>query len=323
MKHDHVTLIGADIMPLKLVSVVIPCYKNAKTIARAIDSVLAQSYSAIEIIVVNDCSPESDVIDKVLSRYTSIVYICNISNLGVAATRNVGIAAAKGQFIALLDADDEYHTEKIAVQMSCINHGIALTCGVARVQYERKDKDSAFPLKKVTIVSGVNQIIYRNILNGAGLFIERDLILKFGGYDESLRSCEDYDLWIRLLEGGIKVKDVGQPLYFYYDNTAGLSKNFLNISKWEAEVIRRYADRQGVAWKRSLTGISVVSVWLIRQLMRYEIQPNQELRQQTLRNIDLLASSLLLRVTFRFIANGRVLYFPALLLRRLGSLRGL
>lgn len=313
--------------PSCLVSVVIPCYKNALTIGRAVNSVLAQSYQAIEVIVVNDCSPESDAIESVLRHITKgsekVTYCRNVKNMGVAATRNFGIALATGQYIALLDADDEYHVDKIAVQVAHAEPGFAQTCSLVRVAATGSSKDCALTSRESRTVTHVKEILWRNTLNGAGLFIDRELLLAHGAYDESLHSCEDYDLWLRLLASGVKVKDIGQSLYFYYDNSAGLSKNFLSISKWEAEVIRRYADRQGNKWKRSLLGLSVTSVWLLRQMLRSELQKNDELKQQTLKNIDLLFSIAIMKYTFRFIAKSRILYLPSLVIRRLGSLRGL
>ena len=82
---------------MKLVSVIIPCYKDSQTLVRAIESVLKQTYQKIEIIVVNDCSPETELIERCLSAYPQVRYLCNSVNVGLAATRNNGLAMANGE----------------------------------------------------------------------------------------------------------------------------------------------------------------------------------------------------------------------------------
>lgn len=308
---------------MKTVSVIIPCYRDSKTLELAIKSVQAQSYPAIEVIVVNDCSPESEEIESIVARYPKVRYLCNDNNLGLAGSRNAGIAVASGDYIALLDADDEYHPEKIAVQMAAAEPGVALTCGVTHVYEDGRRTMSKIAKRGPRIFVKPEQIICRNTLNGAGLLIERDLLLAHGCFDVSLRSCEDFDLWLRLLLKGIQVRDIGQPLYFYHANPAGLSKNFLNISKWEVEAIRRHVNRVGESWLRSPSGVSVSLIWLVRQMMRCELQPNTDLARQILRNIDLLITVPFLRFFLRLIQKFHFLYLPAQILRLRNSLRDL
>jgi glycosyltransferase involved in cell wall biosynthesis len=308
---------------MKTVSVITPCYRDSATLERAIKSVLAQSYPAIEIIVVNDCSPESEEIESIVARYPKLRYLCNDKNLGLAGSRNAGIAVASGDYIALLDADDEYHPEKIAVQLAAAEAGVALTCGVIHVYADGRRTISKIAKHGLRIFFKPEQIIYRNTLNGAGLFIERDLLLANGCFDASLRSCEDFDLWLRLLLKGIEVRDIGRPLYFYHANPVGLSKNILNISKWEVEAILRHVKRVGESWLRSPAGVSVSLIWLIRQMTRCELQRNTYLTQQILINIDLLIASSSLRIFLRLIQKFHFLFLPAQILRLRNSLRNL
>src|SRR5437879_5070522 len=97
------------------VSVIIPCYRQGRYLATAIDSCLAQTYEDLEIIVVNDGS--DDETDEVAQRYKeSIVYISK-ENGGVSSARNVGIARSTGQYLKFLDADDHIGTEQVQWQM--------------------------------------------------------------------------------------------------------------------------------------------------------------------------------------------------------------
>lgn len=300
---------------MKTVSVIIPCYRDSATLERSIKSVLAQSYPAIEIIVVNDCSPESEEINRIVARYPKISYLCNDTNLGLAAARNAGIAAASGDYIALLDADDEYHPNKIYAQVAAAEQGVALTCGVTYVWANGRRTISRISKRGLRFFVRPEQIIFRNTLNGAGLFIERDLLQTHGCFDVTLRSCEDFDLWLRLLLKGTPIKDIGQPLYFYHINPAGLSKNLLNISKWEVEAFRKHVNRVGEAWLRSLGGISASSFWLLRQMMRSELQPSMDLSRQISINVDLLIPTPILRFFLHSVQKLHLLFLPAQIMR--------
>lgn len=306
---------------MKRVSVIIPCYRDSATLERAIKSVLAQSYPAIEIVVVNDCSPESDEIERVIGIYPQVAYLRNDSNLGLAGSRNAGIAIASGDYIALLDADDEYHPEKISVQMDVVEPGVAVTCGVAHVLQNGSPAKRYLANDGQRIFSKPEHIIFRNTLNGAGLFIERDLLLMHGCFDDSLRSCEDFDLWLRLLARGVKIKDIGKCLYFYYVNPEGLSMNLVSISKWEVEALLRHARRKGDFWFRSPAGVAVGWVWILRQLIRCELRPNVGLIRQVSNNIDLVISFPFLRGVLHLIRKLHIMFIPAQIVRLLGLFR--
>lgn len=297
---------------MKLVSIIIPCYKDSATLGRAIESVIHQSYSPIEIIVVNDCSPETELIEACVAKYPQVRYVRNPVNVGLASTRNNGLAIAKGEIVALLDADDECHQDKIARQMEALEDNTVITCGLVNVYPDgRRIED----VKKPRVFTKVSELLYGNKLNGAGLLAPKDLLLRHGGYDPTLRSCEDFDLWLRLLTAGIKVKDIGQPLYFYYFNPAGLSKNIRNISNWELEVIKSHAKRMGYELSGSFYHVSVVFVWLLRHLWRSELANDKELRLQTIANFNLLNGFQIIKLLCCGIAYSRILFMPALLIR--------
>ena len=303
---------------MKLVSVIIPCYKDASTLGRAIKSVIAQTYPRIEIIVVNDNSPESKEIEACLTNYPQVCYLRNNVNVGLAATRNNGIAIAKGEILAFLDADDEYHPNKIALQVIALELDTVVTCGLIHVYSDGHLVKVKSPKRIIKLAS---DLIFRNTLNGAGLLIPKDLLLQHGGYDSSLRSCEDFDLWLRLLSAGIKVKDIGTPLYIYHFNPEGLSKNYRNITKWELEVIHRYATRMGNAWCQTPQYMKIVTFWIIRHLIRSELIKDNELRLQVISSTHLLEDFRFFKWILRIISRTRILIIPSLLLRLIGFVR--
>ena len=288
-------------MTIKLVSVIIPCYKNSSTLERAIKSVEAQTYSAIEIVVVNDASPETEAIESIISRHPRIIYIRNKLNLGLAGARNAGIQCSSGDYIAMLDADDEYHPQKIATQMKYMRPSTVLTCSCILVSERGKITGSSFVSCRPRLFKGCASIITRNTLNGAGIFAEKDLLLKYNCYDASLRSCEDWDLYLRLLSDNVQVIDIGFALYYYHYSPSGLSKNPISITKWETEVILRHAHRCGPTWLFSPFGMFVCLLTFMRALKRFYFSPSQDMALQIHNLIDILLRVSFLRSTARFI----------------------
>ncbi len=269
-----------------LVSIVIPCYRDSKTLSSAIQSLYHQTYSNIEIIAINDASPETAEIEEIISKYPEIIYIKNDDNVGLAATRNIGIKNSKGEYLAFLDADDEWHPRKLELQMRFVAENTAVACDVEefltdlpqlRVFSEDQERDIRF-------VTSNFKFSFQNYLTGASLLAPKSLLLKVGGYDESLRSCEDYDLWLRLLEERAILIRLRLPLYYYRFNSSSLSNNINAISFWELEVIKRYLQRNRKHPHFMFLKHPIWMIWLFRHLVRASAAGNNELRQDTLDN---------------------------------------
>jgi glycosyltransferase involved in cell wall biosynthesis len=239
---------------------------------------------------VNDCSPETDAIESVLLGYPRVTYIKNARNLGLAASRNVGAHAATSEIVSFLDADDVLHPQKIELQLSVFRPEIAVACEVRRFG-KSADRDCVVRYRgqlRVNEVASSQSIVLRNHLTGASIMISRALLLETGAYDERLRSCEDFDLWLRLLDAGVKVRQIQLPLYLYRYNENGLSKNSLNISYWELQVLKKYFKRHGRGFLVSPKDARIWAFWLAKHILRSELSKNAELRSETLRNIALL-----------------------------------
>lgn len=275
---------------MKRVAVVIPCYRDAATLRDALASVYAQTYRVDEVIVVNDCSPETEAIEVVLRDFSGVVYIKNKNNIGLAASRNVGVQASACEIVSFLDADDMLHPRKIEIQLSVFNTGVAVTCKVRRFGDSLNDGSVAKFTDKYTVkeYADSREILLRNQLTGAALLISKELLLSVGGYDERLRSCEDFDLWLRLLDAGVKAKLVSLPLYLYRINESGLSKNYSNISYWELQVLQKYFQRHARGGLDSFADAKIWAFWLIKHIFRFEMSLNDELRRETRKNIALL-----------------------------------
>ena len=276
--------IHSNIEDAPKVSVIIPCYKDAATLSGAIHSVQNQTYKNIEIIVVNDASPETAEIEGVVGKYPEIIYIKNDINVGLAATRNVGIHNARGEYVSFLDADDEWHLRKLELQMKYIAEDTAIACDVEEFTVDPPQLKVFGELLQsdIKVVRGNLRFSFQNYLTGASLLAPKSLLLKVGGYDKNLRSCEDYDLWLRLLEAGATLINLRLPLYYYRFNAGGLSKNINAISFWELEVMRRHLNRNRKRYRFMLLKYPIWMVWLFRHLVRASASGNSQLRQQTL-----------------------------------------
>jgi len=304
---------------MRKISIIIPCYKDAATLNIAIKSVYAQTRKVDEVIIVNDNSPESDKIESIVKNYPSVVYIKNEKNVGLAASRNVGLSIASGELITFLDADDELHPQKIEFQLSVYRSDISVACQFRNIENSNTSAEiqlfeKRFKTKKVTNPS---RLIWRNnlTLTGASIMISRELLLSVDGYDENLRSCEDWDLWLRLLHNGVIAYSIQLPLYLYRYNESGLSTNYTQISYWDLEVLKKYFSRQGNDFLKSSKDARLWSFYLVRHMMRFEKNLAPDLRLAIQQNIKLLSSHPFLMRVLSVIEKLRVLRFFVFLVR--------
>ena len=180
------------------VSVIIPTYNRAAYLPLAIDSVLAQTDSAIdiELIVVDDGSTDGTA-DLVAQYYPDVVYL-SMHNQGVSAARNVGLAQASGQWIALLDSDDLWLPNKLASQMALLADSGLLVCHTEEIWVRNGRRVNQ--MRKHQKYGGD---IYQHCLalcamSPSSIVIHRSVFDDIGHFDQTLPACEDYDLWLRL-----------------------------------------------------------------------------------------------------------------------------
>jgi len=179
------------------ISVIIPSYNRAHTLANALDSVLAQSYRASQIIVVDDASEDETAL--LLSHYPDVEVVRMQSNQGVSAARNAGLAAANGEWIALLDSDDEWLPEKLAQQVAAAQRQPEIRIFHTQEQWVRNGR-RVNAMNKHAKPDGW---IYQDSLalccvSPSSVMIHRTVFEQCGGFDTQLPACEDYDLWLRI-----------------------------------------------------------------------------------------------------------------------------
>ena len=183
-----------------LVSVVIPSYNRGYCMAACIASVLAQTLGDFEIIVVDDASSD-DTRERVAAIADArISYVALASNQGGAVARNTGIRRARGEFVAFLDSDDLWLPDKLASQVDALQR-LGPVWGLSYTWLACVDDDGLETLRIHPDIDGdcFEQMLESNFIGSfSNLVVRRDLLVEAGGLDENFRSCQDWDLLIRL-----------------------------------------------------------------------------------------------------------------------------
>lgn len=180
-----------------VVSVIIPAYNRAWSIKRAIDSVMAQTFSDFELIVVDDGS--TDNTKEILNSYKKEIHIITQENLGASAARNAGIKKAKGNMIAFLDSDDEWLDRKLEAQMDFFEQNPLYKICQTVERWIRYGKFVNIPdIHKKTGGELFGQSLKKCMITCSSVMMRRELLEEVGLFNESLPACEDYDLWLRI-----------------------------------------------------------------------------------------------------------------------------
>lgn len=265
----------------KLVSVIIPTFKRSDILSRAIDSVLAQRYKNVEIIVVDDNSPETNertLTENVMSRYNDvdkIIYIKHDANRNGSAARNTGFGASQGYYVMFLDDDDEFTGDKISKQVERLEY-LGESWGACYSDYIRKKH------KRTVMYSAekregnlLKEELMRNLFIHAGsnLMLRRKVVEELGGFDESFTRNQDIEFMVRLL---LKYK-------LAYTNELGLivhtRETKVNFGNFE-NITRDYLKKFDHTIK-SLPRNDQVDIYKMigLQLVRFQIFSNKNIRK--------------------------------------------
>lgn len=179
------------------VSVVIPTFNRGWILAEAIDSVLSQTYAPFELIVVDDGSDDDTA--AVLAGFEGRITVIRQENRGVSAARNAGAAASTGRYLAFLDSDDLWLPEKLAVQVDYLDcRPDAMICQTEEIWIRNGKR--VHPKRRHRKPSGwiFEASLALCLVSPSAVMMRRGLFERYGGFDESLPACEDYDLWLRI-----------------------------------------------------------------------------------------------------------------------------
>jgi len=219
-----------------LVSVIIPAYRCANFISKAVDSVLSQDVP-LEIFVINDCSPDN--LDPIVEPYRKLPYfhyLKNETNLGVAQTRNKGVQLAKGEYIAFLDADDYWEADKLKKQLKLIREKDAVICSTARELITLNGSLTGYIIPVQTEFS-FEDLRLQNQINCSSVLIKRKVALEFPMHHDDCH--EDYLMWLEVLEKYGKCYAINEPLLKYRITDTGKSGSKWNSAKMTYRTYRR------------------------------------------------------------------------------------
>jgi glycosyltransferase involved in cell wall biosynthesis len=179
------------------VSVIIPTYNRAWCLKEAVDSVMAQSYRDVEVILVDDGSTDGTA--AMVAAWDVPLRFLSQQNRGVSAARNLGLRSARGNLVAFLDSDDLWLPDKLARQVAFFDaHPEALICQTGETWIRRGVRVN--PRHRHRKPSGriFEASLALCLVSPSAVMMRRGLLEEVGGFDESLPACEDYDLWLRV-----------------------------------------------------------------------------------------------------------------------------
>jgi glycosyltransferase involved in cell wall biosynthesis len=216
------------------VSVIIPAYCVAQYIGQAVNSVFGQTFTDYEIIVVNDGSPDTDELDRVLEPYRERIVYLNQQNAGVSAARNTAIRVARGRYLALLDSDDFWERDYLAVTVGKLDADRTIDAFYP----------NAFligdPLNKgktyMDLCPSEGAVSFESLISGrcqVPIFatVRTEIVKRARMFDESLRISQDFDLWLRIVKLGGRIAYTRQVLVHRRRRPEGLSSNEIALCK--------------------------------------------------------------------------------------------
>lgn len=231
-------------MKKELISVIITTHNRAELLKRAIESVKTQTYDNVEIIVVSDGS--TDNTDEVVAEHTKgdnrVSYYKYSPSKGANYARNLGASKSNGKYIAFLDDDDAWHTDKAEKQHAVFTSAPSIglvTSGFHFIYVNQGSETNYIPMPSKNCS---NEILIKNTIGGTpGVMVRRDVFFEAGGFDEELMALQDYDMWVRVSQ----ISDVGvvnEPLtdvYDYFDETK-ISNNTARYIKAYERIESKY-----------------------------------------------------------------------------------
>ena len=204
--------VDTDIAPT--VSVIVPCYKQAEYLTEAVESIIAQTYTDWETIIVNDGSPDNTnvVAQRLIAAHPKRrIRLIHKSNGGLADARNAGIAAARGKYILPLDADDKIHPEFLAKTAALLDSSPKIAIAYVDWQYFGAQSDVRQALDYDFAVLCAKE----NLFTCTSLF-RKEAWTAVGGYNRNMTcGLEDWDFWISCGEKGFIGQRIPEPLFFY------------------------------------------------------------------------------------------------------------
>jgi glycosyltransferase involved in cell wall biosynthesis len=236
------------------VSVIIPSFNREATLKQSVASVLRQTYEEFELIVVDDCSDDrtSEVLSQICDSRMKV--ITHDRNRGGSAARNTGIRAAQAEYVAFQDSDDEWLPTKLQKQMAVLENAgpttIGVYCGMlvlGTVMGDPADSVGVRYLPAPDIPVPLEGNIHASLLRARSFIstqtfvVRRDLLIRSGGFDESLKALQDWDCFIRVAAHG-QISFVKEPLVLQRFSANSLTRSTRNRVLAMSVILEKYEE---------------------------------------------------------------------------------
>lgn len=219
------------------ISVVIPTYNRREVLQRALNSVYSQTHSPKEVIVVDDGS--SDETRNITTIFPNVRYIYQ-ENAGVSSARNAGVKNSTCEWIAFLDSDDEWHSDKLKLHVDFHTHNCDILMSYTDEVWIRDGLEVNMPKKYQKYGGDIfTECLSHCIIAPSATLMHRNLFDKAGLFDETLEVCEDYDMWLRVaLENKIGLID--EKLIIKYGGAEDqLSMKFWGMDRFRVQALEK------------------------------------------------------------------------------------
>jgi hypothetical protein len=227
-----------------LVSIVIPAYNVAPLISNALDSAFAQTMTDIEVIVVNDGSPDTAALEEALGPYRDRIRYVAQENAGPSAARNAGIRVARGEFIAFLDADDLMLPYFLEEHLSRATNDSSADVFYGDLEIFGETTEAGHTVMERNPSSGVvdfEALVTQRCCPTLCSMVRRRTLLAHGAFDTSLRRSEDYDLWLRLAHNGVRFNYTRRVVAKYCVRRGGLTADLVSMLEAVRTVLQKCA----------------------------------------------------------------------------------
>lgn len=229
----------------KLVSVVIPSYNHAQYIKRAIKSVIDQTYTNWEVLVVDNNSKDNT--DSIVKAFNDKrIKLIKVQNNGIIAlSRNKGIKEAKGEYISFLDSDDWWYSNKLELTVKALGNGAELVCHAENWI----NNDLIFKTVKYgpSYKGSFKYLLYmNNCISTSAVTVKKGCLLRVGCFveDQNAVGVEDYHLWLKLAKAGYKISFIDSVLGCYRVYNTSYSSNIIKQMKSEVWVLKNIFKSQ-------------------------------------------------------------------------------
>ena len=232
----------------ELVSIITPSYNSARFINECISSVLEQTYTNWELIIVDDASNDNsrELISSIAARDNRIKFVFLTKNIGVAGARNIALERSKGRYIAFLDSDDVWKKEKLTKQIGFMqSHDISFS--FSSYQPMSENGMEIFKEIKAPLKINYNSFLKNTIIGCLTVVLDKH---KLGSVKvPNLRTSQDMALWLSIMKGGIDAYGIEQSLAYYRIVGNSNTSNKFKVIKGVWEI---YRDKEGFGYVKSI-----------------------------------------------------------------------